>query len=218
MPDFLKLMTLGAFVAMGSSAFAQDAATPKPEGETATPAAETPAQEDGQATGDPLPLDMGQEVVDERGPGTTYVKDRFEAWELRCVRVEEGQKEPCHLFQLMKDDKGVPIAEMNIIALPAGQQAAAGATIVTPLETLLTKQLTLEVDGGAKKRYPFTWCGNVGCYARVGFTNGDIAAFKRGANATLTIVPVFAPDETISVTLSLAGFTAGYKALQETLK
>ncbi len=223
MPDFLKLMTLTAFVAMGSSAFAQDAATPKPEGETATPtaetpAAETPAQEGGQATGDPLPLDMGQEVVDERGPGTTYVKDRFEAWELRCVRVEEGQKEPCHLFQLMKDDKGVPIAEMNIIALPEGQQAAAGATIVTPLETLLTKQLTLEVDGGAKKRYPFTWCGNVGCYSRVGFTNGDIAAFKRGANATLTIVPVFAPDETISVTLSLAGFTAGYKALQETLK
>jgi len=228
MPDFLKLMTLTAFVAMGSSAFAQDAATPKPEGETATPAAEatptaetpaaeTPTQEGEQATDDPL-LNMGQEVVDERGPGTTYVKDRFEAWELRCVRVEEGQKEPCHLFQLMKDDKGVPIAEMNIIALPAGQQAAAGATIVTPLETLLTKQLTLEVDGGAKKRYPFTWCGAVGCYARVGFTNGDIAAFKRGAKATLTIVPVFAPDETISVTLSLAGFTAGYMALQETLK
>ncbi|WP_457647284.1 invasion associated locus B family protein [Profundibacter sp.] len=224
MPDFLKLITLGAFVAMGSSALAQDTATPKPEGETATPtaeaapAAETPAQEDGQATNDPLPLDMGQEVTEERGPGTTYVKDRFEAWELRCVRVEDGQKEPCHLFQLMQDDKGVPIAEMNIIALPKGQQAAAGATIVTPLETLLTKQLTLEVDGGAKKRYPFTWCGNVGCYSRVGFTNGDIAAFKRGAKATLTIVPVFAPDETISVTLSLAGFTAGYKALQETLK
>ena len=227
MPDFLRLITLTAAIAIGSSAFAQETTTPKPEGETAAPTTETaPATEttdtetpaNGETTTDnQVPLNMGQEVVDERGPGTTYVKERFEAWELRCVRVEDGQKEPCHLFQLMKDDKGVPIAEMNIIALPKGQQAAAGATIVTPLETLLTKQLTLEIDGGAKKRYPFTWCGNVGCYSRVGFTNGDIAAFKRGAKATLTIVPVFAPDETISVTLSLAGFTAGYKALQETL-
>ena len=223
MPDFLKLVSLTAAIAIGSSAFAQETTPPKPEGETAAPTTqapdtETPTEGAQQATDDPLPLNMGEEVAEERGPGTTYVKGRFEAWELRCVRVEEGQKEPCHLFQLMKDDKGVPIAEMNIIALPEGQQAAAGATIVTPLETLLTKQLTLEVDGGAKKRYPFTWCGAIGCYSRVGFTNGDIAAFKRGANATLTIVPVFAPDETISVTLSLAGFTAGYKALQETLK
>jgi len=230
MPDFLKLITLATFVAMGSSAIAQDTATPKPEGEAtgaeATPATETPAETpadaetpatDGGATSDPIPLDMGTEVVDENGPGTTYVKDRFESWELRCVRVEEGQTEPCNLFQLLKDDKGVAIAEMNIIALPKGQQAAAGATVVTPLETLLTKQLTIAVDGGAKKRYPFTWCGNVGCYSRIGFTNGDIASFKRGVKATLTIVPVFAPDESISVNLSLAGFTAGYKALQDTL-
>jgi len=227
MPDFFKLITLATFVAMGSSAIAQDTATPKPEGEAtateATPATEAPAETpaeapaDGEITSDELPLDMGTEVGAEDGPGTTYVKERFETWELRCVRVKEGQTEPCHLFQLMKDDKGVAIAEMNIIALPAGQQAAAGATVVTPLETLLTKQLTIAIDGGAKKRYPFTWCGNVGCYSRIGFTNGDIASFKRGVKATLTIVPVFAPDETISVNLSLAGFTAGYKALQEAL-
>ena len=222
MPDFLKLVSLTAAIAIGSNAYAQETATPKPEGEgetqTTQEAPATGTNDTEQATDDPLPLDMGQEVVEERGPGTTYIKERFDSWELRCVRVEEGQKEPCHLFQLMKDDKGVPIAEMNIIALPEGQQAAAGATIVTPLETLLTKQLTLEIDGGAKKRYPYTWCGNIGCYSRIGFTNGDIAAFKRGAKATLTIVPVFAADETISVTLSLAGFTAGYNALQETLK
>lgn len=226
MPDFLKLITVSALVTIGSGAIAQDTTTPATEGETAapteqtTPAAETPAGTqtpvaEGEATADPIPRNMGEEVVDENAPGTTYVYKEFGAWELRCMRVEEGQKEPCQLFQLMKTKDGAAIAEINIITLPEGQQAAAGATIVTPVETLLTKQVTLAIDGGAKKRYPFTWCGQAGCYARVGFSNGDIASLKRGASATLSIVPVFAPDQTINVTMSLSGFTAGYTALQE---
>ena len=114
----------------------------------------------------------------------------------------------------MKDSEGVAIAEMNFVVLADGGQAAAGATIVAPLETLLTKQLTLAVDGGSKKRYPFRFCSAVGCYAQVGFSNGDVASFKRGASATLSIVPAFAPDKVITVKLSLAGFTKAYDTLK----
>jgi len=208
MPDFLKLITLSACVAMGSSAFAQDTATPT------TPAAETAAPAD-QATNDPLPLDMGEEVVDERGPGTTYIKEHFNEWEMRCVRVEEGQKEPCSLFQLLKNEQGDPIIEFNMVTLPEGGQAVAGATVVAPLETLLPKRLTIAVDSGAKKRYEFRFCNPIGCYTQVGFSNGDVASFKRGASATLSIFAVFTPEDPINVTLSLAGFTKAYEALKE---
>ncbi|MCK4713788.1 MAG: invasion associated locus B family protein [Marinosulfonomonas sp.] len=210
MSDFLKLVALASFVTLGNAAIAQETTTPKPQTD-ATADAETTT---GGAADNPMDLSMGEEVVEEKGPGTTYVHDRFNDWELRCVRVEEGQKEPCNLFQLMKDEQGTAIAEISFIILPKGQQAAAGATIVAPLETLLTQQLTLSVDEGTKKRYPFRFCTPIGCYAQVGFSNGDVAAFKRGVAAALTIVPAFAPEEKITVKLSLAGFTKAYEALQ----
>lgn len=233
MPNFLKLVTLTSFVALSGTAMAQDAEAPKPQteatAETTTAEAVTEAAtSDAAATvaeiaeaaaetaADETPegLSMGEEVVDENAVGTTYVLEHIGDWELRCVRVEEGQKEPCQLFQLMKDENGTAIAEMNFVTLAKGGQAVAGATIVAPLETLLTKQVTLAVDGGAKKRYPFRFCSQVGCYSQIGFSNADVASFKRGAAASLTIIPAFAPTEVITVKLSLNGFTKAYDTLK----
>jgi len=45
---------------------------------------------------------------------------------------------------------------------------------------------------------------------RMGLTDADIGAFKRGKQAVLTIVPALAPDQKVNLTLSLDGFTAGY--------
>ncbi len=97
--------------------------------------------------------------------------------------------------------------------LPAGQQAAAGATIIVPLETLLTANLTMKVDTAQPRVYPFTWCSSIGCVARVGFTQAEVDALKRGSRAQLTIVPVVAPDERVILDVSLTGFTAGYDAV-----
>lgn len=161
-------------------------------------------------------LALGEEVKDPNAPGTTYIKAVEGDWEIRCIRVAEGQVEPCNLYQLLRDGEGNNVAEMSIFALPEGQKAAAGAQIITPLETLLTQQLTLKVDNGAGKRYPFTFCNRVGCYAQVGFTDQDVSAFRRGNAATLTIVPMGAPkDTTVDLTVSLTGFTAGFKNIQE---
>jgi invasion protein IalB len=79
----------------------------------------------------------------------------------------------------------------------------------------LTQQITMKIDDGTAKRYPFTWCSQVGCYARIGFTADEIAAFKRGKKATVTIVPVAAPDTTVDLDVSLIGFTAGYEAVNK---
>ena len=42
---------------------------------------------------------------------------------------------------------------------------------------------------------------------------GFLAAFKAGSKATLTIVPMAAPDQTVDLTISLTGFTAGFEAI-----
>ncbi|MEM9642594.1 MAG: invasion associated locus B family protein [Pseudomonadota bacterium] len=204
MRNLIGLQALAVSLVMSAAAIAQTTdETEAPE----APVAEGEVTEDGGSPG----LSMGTEDTVQDGP---YVRDTFGAWELRCVRAAEDA-EICQLYQLMRDGEGNSVAEFNMFPLPEGQQAEAGANIVTPLETLLTASLRLAVDQGQAKRYPFSFCSQVGCFSRIGLTAEEVAAFRAGATATVTIVPAAAPNETVELTLSLSGFTAGYNALVE---
>ena len=164
-------------------------------------------------------LPMGEQVADPNAPGTVYIRERSGDWEVRCQRAPEGQIEPCNLYQLLSDGAGNAVAEVTLFAMPPGQQAAAGAQIITPLETLLTAQITLAVDGGAAKRYPFAFCTQVGCFSQLGLTDEDVNSFRRGANANVTIVPAGAPDgTTVDLRISLTGFTAGFAVLEDIMQ
>ena len=89
-----------------------------------------------------------------------------------------------------------------------------GATIVTPLDTLLTGQLRMAVDSAQPRVYPFSFCQPIGCFVRLGLTHGDLDAFRAGNVATIAIVPLPAPDQVVALGLSLTGFTAGFEALE----
>lgn len=161
-------------------------------------------------------LDLGTPINEEPAepqPGQTYTAAIFDDWALRCLKQEEGP-DPCQLYQLLADDEGNAVAEFSLFALPPGGRAAAGATIVAPLETLLTEQLTITVDGSEPRRYAFTFCNAGGCVARVGFTQAEVDQFKRGRNATLRLVPAGAPETEVVLTVSLTGFTAALNATE----
>lgn len=236
MRDILKSISLAAILALAGPAVAQDvtgtetgAATETgtgadaggktaPNGTAGTPAGEDPEAQ--APEGEPTApsgtegLNMGQPADEGDAPGRSYSAGTFGDWEQRCVRTEDGE-DPCQLYQLLRDANGNAVAEISIFPLPPGREAVAGSTIITPLETLLTRAVTLAVDGGRAKRYPFDFCVQQGCFARVGFTQGEIDQFKRGAAAKMTIVPAAAPDQQIDLTISLSGFTAGYEAVRE---
>jgi invasion protein IalB len=163
-----------------------------------------------------LDLEMGEPAEEsaEGELGQPYILEVSGDWEIRCVRTGL-EADPCALYQLLNDQDGNSVATIEVVNLPDGAQAAAGATIVTPLETLLTRQITLSVDGGAGKRYPFNFCTTAGCVARVGFTEAEVNAFRRGAEAILTIVPAGAPETEVDLSVSLMGFTAGYTRITE---
>ncbi len=203
MTNVTRILTLAAALAFTGPLLAQETTTePAPSAEPAEPAPADAASADG--------LSMGQEPAD--GVGSTYVKASFEQWEQRCVKAEDG-KDPCQLYQLLKDADGNSVAEITLFGLPDGGEAAAGATVVAPLETLLTSGLTVGVDAGKAKIYPFTFCAPVGCIARIGFTAEEVAQFKKGAKAVVTIVPAVAPDQKVVLDVSLKGFTAGFDAV-----
>jgi invasion protein IalB len=194
MRSILKSALLAALLAHASVAIAQETAE-----QTQTTA------EDDLALGEPV----GPQV------GETYEREVFGDWALRCIKAEEGD-DPCNLYQLLSNEDGVAVAEFNLFPLPEGQRAVAGATIVVPLETLLTQQLTIAVDGANARRYPFTFCNRAGCVARIGFTQAEVDEFKRGSAATLRLVPAQAPDAEVVLDVSLSGFTAGFNASSQT--
>ena len=182
MPKFLKAVPLAVSLALAAPALAQES-------------------ENSQ-------LSMGEEVpANQAAPYTLEVNGD---WEVRCLKLEGVEQDPCEMYQLLKDDQDNPTAEISLFKLEEGGQAVAGATVTAPLETLLTAQLMISVDGGKPKRYPFSFCNPVGCFARIGLTAQDIDAYKKGSTATMTIVPAAAPDQQVNLPMPLAGFTKSF--------
>ena len=211
MPRLINALPLIAALTIGTALQAQETATTETEAETATQAdsseAAAPEQQDAPQSADGAEeLDMGQDVAED----PTYIKETYGDWQLKCFR-SEGQEDLCQMYQLLKEDAGNPVAEFSIFKLPENGQAEAGATIVVPLGTLLTKELLISVDGGKAKSFAYSFCSMVGCFARIGLTSADLEAFKRGASATLQIVPAQAPDQKVNIKASLSGFTAAYE-------
>ena len=194
MVNLSKMMPLILALVMAVPALAQETA----------PAPEAPAPEAAPAAD----TTTGDEV------GKPYVAETFGDWQLRCVRSKDGS-DPCQLYQLLTEENGNAIAEISLLALPEGGDAVAGATIITPLETLLPQMVNISVDKGKTKRYPFTFCTNVGCVARVGFTEEDLAGFRKGVVAVISVVPVADPSRTVDISVSLKGFTAGFEAVKK---
>ena len=188
---FKKLTTFSviALAALSAPAVAQD-----------TDEVQTPADQ---------MLDLGQPADASPQLGERYSKEKIGDWDLACIKTE-GEKDPCSLLQVLKDDKGNPMAEFSLFRIEGQGQAVAGATVVVPLETLLPAQLTISVDGAPGKRYNYSFCNPYGCVAQIGLTAEDITAFKGGKEAVLSLVPAPAPDQLVTLKLSLNGFTAGY--------
>lgn len=197
MANLLKPLGLIALIALAGPALAQDTGIP--------------------------PLDMGTEAdapaaapEGEAQEAPTYVDEVFDSWQRECLRLPEGagQDDPCQITQMLfQEEGGTPVGKITIGRLPAGSDAVAGSTIIVPLGTLLTAQLTVGVDNAAPKRYQYRFCEAIGCVSQIGLTNADIAAFKAGKVAKITVVPMQAPDVEVALEVSLKGFTAAFDSL-----
>ncbi|HRO14285.1 MAG TPA: invasion associated locus B family protein [Paracoccus sp. (in: a-proteobacteria)] len=149
--------------------------------------------------------------------GSYYTKSTHGDWLLRCLKTQDG-KDPCELYQLMKDSEGSPVAEVSVI--PFTGKAAAILNFVAPLETDLGTGLGLQIDSGKNSAFPFMVCARIGCISRVGMTEAELAALKKGNAATVSLLPFGGePDKnTVKLNLSLKGFTAGFDELQNVMK
>lgn len=196
-----------------SPAAASDPAAAQPQADTAaeTPAPGTAAETPAQAT-----PDSGEAAAPENRVGSYYTKNTHNDWQLRCLRTPDG-KDPCELYQLLRDERQTPVAEISVI--PFKGEAAAVVNFVAPLETDLQAGMGLQIDSGKSARYPFIVCAAIGCISRVGMSEGELSQLKRGKSATVSLLPFGGePDkDLVNLTVSLNGFTAGFTELQDSV-
>ncbi len=137
------------------------------------------------------------------------IRETFDDWEIRCATATNT----CFLYQLLLNNEGTPVAEFSIIKLPLGSEAVAGATIVAPLGTLLTRGVVFAVDGENAAQYPFSWCTQPGCFSRFGMTDLLVANMKSGSTVNITLYAI-GNAQAVPITASLKGFTAAFDALE----
>lgn len=199
-------------------------ATPSASGTTAAPAApaDTPAAAAPAADAATPPAAGAPAAGAAPAPaadqvGAYYNKSTHDAWLLRCLKTQDG-KDPCELYQLLKDQAGKSVAEVSVI--PFTGEAAAIINFVAPLETDLQAGLGLQIDAGKNNAYPFLVCAPVGCVSRIGLTEAELGRFKNGNKATVSLLPFGADPKAnlVKLDVSLKGFTAGFNALQEVVK
>ncbi|UZD92105.1 invasion associated locus B family protein [Cognatishimia activa] len=191
MLDTLKTFALAAAIAVPTATFAQD--------EAPATQAEAPAPATDLATGQPVVPEVKSET--------------FGDWKVNCQELD-GQ-ERCEMTQLLLNDDGSPAIEVSLFRVSNQSQVFAGGTIVAPLGTLLTSQLTISIDGALGKRYPFAFCLPDGCVARVGLTEEDVNGYKKGGKAAVALASVRAPDQVFNFDMSLTGFTAAFDRLPQ---
>lgn len=216
--------------AADAAAPATDAATPAaPATDTApaadatpaSPAADVPAGTPAAtpaAPATPAPAPVGANPANpaksaaEATVGGFYLDQSQGDWQIRCQKTADG-KDPCELYQLMRDAQDNPVAEVSLV--PLSGKAAAGATLVAPLETDLLPGLGFRVDAGEQKAYPFSFCTQIGCFSRVAMSQAEVDVLRKGNKVTVSLLPFGAPaDGKVDLSLSLKGFSAAWDAVK----
>lgn len=217
MTQLTRILPLAALLTLGGMAHAQatDEAPAADDGAMEQPEAGT-ADATGEAVSPEInALPLGEASAGAEGQPELFLKEKHGDWDITCVKLE-NDAESCNMQQLLSDQNDNPVAQISVVPLPANAKPrAAGVEVATPLETLLSGDVAISVDGGNATRYRFTFCSPQACFARFAFTEAEVARFRAGNKATVAIVPLAAPDQTAEIEVSLSGFTAAFKVLQD---
>ena len=134
-----------------------------------------------------------------------YIKETNKDWDLKCIALKNSI-ERCEAYQIIVNDKKQPVAEISIFKLSDNQVAEAAATIIVPLETILSEGLILAIQDLEPKKYQFKFCNSLGCYSQIGLTKEEVEALENKEQASIYLKHISSGDQQVIIPISLAGF------------
>ena len=127
------------------------------------------------------------------------------AGDLKCI-APQNSIERCEANQIIFNDKKQPVAEISIFKLSDNQVAEAAATVIVPLETILSEGLILAIQDLEPKKYQFKFCNSLGCYSQIGLTKEEVEALKNKEQASIYLKHISSGDQQVIIPISLVGF------------
>lgn len=182
-----------AALLIATGAMAQD--TTQPE----TPQAGAESTPPTPPTGDPAAAESRIKVKSTHGD-----------WQVLCAPDESD----CYMYQVALNYRNQPVADFNIVRIDDDTPAKAGVTVLTPLGTLLTAGLVMQVDDHEPRQFPFVWCDGAGCFSRFAFDEEFLSDLKAGDQGLVSLRSMSNPAQEIILNLSLDGFTAAFDELE----
>lgn len=152
--------------------------------------------------------------VSAAAPGMELNGKTFNDWTMRCSEATNQQTQAkvtvCEATQRIVNAEGTPVMEV-VVTIPPNQSEAVGV-IIAPLGVVLPAGIAVSIDGNAMGKLPYLRCVNQGCLGQFVFTADQLAAWKRGVKAEVTVVR--GNGQEVKLPLSLSGFTAATDALR----
>lgn len=135
----------------------------------------------------------------------------FKDWKVKCDTIPGKDEKICHIQQLITDkENDNPIMVVAVGYLP---ELTDPTFIVTlPLGVLLPPGLSLQIDENKAIGFPYEVCDQVGCRAGFDIKDDILKQLKAGSQAKLTFANM--QRKTITVPISLSGFTGGINSLK----
>ena len=143
-----------------------------------------------------------------------YIKESNKDWNLKCIETQESI-ERCEANQIIVNEKKQPVAEISIFKLSDNQVAEAAATIIVPLQTILSEGLILAIQDLEPKKYQFKFCNSLGCYSQIGLTKEEVAALKNKKRASIYLKHISSGDQQVVIPISLVGFMKTFSKVMQ---
>lgn len=145
-----------------------------------------------------------------RPPGSKVIATHG-SWQVICGRPVGAKKERCAAVQsVTAEDR--PNVGLTVTFLKSSSGKKKLLRVVAPLGVLLPTGLGLKVDDKDIGRAAFIKCGKIGCIADVVVTDDLTSKLQKGNTAIFIIFQT--PEAGIAIPISLAGFTAAFKAMR----
>jgi len=151
---------------------------------------------------------FAQEAQPQNTPPSPSISERIGDWRYLCFGPETDRE--CGAVQVQVNEREQRVLEARLVNVNGNDVAL---LLILPLGINLREGAGISVDGEELGTAGFDVCTPEGCQVLVVPSPDEMTKFKKGIEATISVVA--GGNNRVAIPLSLKGFTASEKKLRE---
>ncbi len=163
-----------------------------------------------------LSFGVAAQQDDGGGEAPDITTEQYKDWALRCGAKNTDEVTPCRLFQRLVLGESKQVVLQATVVMSGNNNDTPLIVFTVPLGLYLPFGVAVQIDNTEGFAIRIERCMPRGCTAILLLDDSMLTRFKAGNTAKITVRE--ARDKDIDLNISLKGFSAGFKALQDSGK